>query len=202
MVADPIDGPFPSSLDHVLAELQWIAARSKRIHAKRKTPTSDCGCQLAALREQEDRLRASIDARLVKNQAEGPTVGLDTLTNLYGLDEFERMTVLLGVVPVLGSTVAEEILGSSHTTIGFGGDIDVEVVWDLLEYSPEGRLHSLLSLIPTASLIRERLVTISREPCTPGDLSGASVEITGPALAVLTGIDEFASIGSQTEGDE
>jgi hypothetical protein len=210
--------PFADDLTYLMAEFQWIKARSSRIGYQREDgiasgltrsrrragltePVADCECRLTVLRSTEDRLRADIDTRLNLNRKVGPEMGLDRLCREHGLDPFERLVLLIGSLPVVGNVRAGHFLEGA-SVIGISGTIDLECCWDLAELDSDARIRSLVCLLPQSSLIRCGLVSFGFRPATPGDLARSGVEVTGRALATITGIPEFASLASHFEAGE
>ncbi len=200
--------PYSTDIEYLMAETEWIRVRSERIEAFRLLHTPDDAplklgsrrnrdlCLIASadrvtrLEEQESALRQEIDARRALNRTDGPGLGLDRLCLEFGLNDVERHLLLLGFVPVMGS--AEFVTSVSKvdaiTTSSF---LSFELVSQFLELDPDSHIHGLLSLLPDAVLRAKGLIRLTYDPSTPADAVGVGVELTGQAVAAMTGIPAF-----------
>jgi len=208
--------PYATDIEYLMAEVEWIRIRSERIEAFRLLHTPDDAplklgsrrnrdlCMVASadrvtrLEVQESALRQEIDARVALNRNEGPGLGLDRLCLDFGLNDVERTTLLLGFVPSLGT--AEFINSVSRvdaiTTSSF---LSYELVSAFLELDPDWHLQGLLSLLPDAALRAKWLVRMTYDPSTPSDAVGVGIELTGQAVAAMTGIAAFRGFAAPVE---
>jgi len=207
--------PYATDIEYLMAEVDWIRIRSERIEAFRLLHGQDEGqlrmgsrrhrdlCLIAStdrvarLQEEESALRQEIDARMALNRKEGPGLGLDRLCLEHALNDVERAVLLLGFVPILGS--AEFVNSVSRvdaiTTSSF---LSFEMVSQFLELDPGSHTHGLLSLLPDAVLRAKGLIRLTYDPSSPTDAVGVGVELTGQAVAAITGIPAFRAFTEES----
>lgn len=200
--------PYSTDIEYLMAETEWIRVRAERIEAFRLLHTEDEGqlrmgsrrrrdlCVIASadrvtrLEEQESALRQEIDARRALNRAAGPALGLDRLCLEYNLNDVERTTLLLGFVPVMGSSefVTSVSRVDAITTSSF---LSYELVSAFLELDPDSHIQGLLSLLPDGALRAKGLIRLTYDPSSPSDAVGVGIELAGQAVAAVTGIPAF-----------
>jgi len=200
--------PYETDVEYLMAEVDWIHVRAERIEAFRLLHRQDEGqlrmgsrrnrdlCLIAtadrvsSLEAEESGLRQEIDARRALNRADGPALGLDRLCLEHVLNDVERHLLLLGFVPTLGS--AEFIDSVSRvdavTTSSF---LTYELVSGFMEMDPDSHIQGLLSLLPDGALRAKGLIRLTYDPSSPTDAVGVGVELTGQAVAAITGIAGF-----------
>jgi len=200
--------PYATDVEYLMAEVEWIRVRAERIEAFRLLHTENEGqlrmgnrrnrdlCVIASadrvtrLEEQESALRQEIDARRALNRADGPALGLDRLCLEYNLNDVERTTLLLGFVPVMGSSefVTSVARVDAITTSSF---LSYELVSAFLELDPDSHVQGLLSLLPDGALRAKGLIRLTYDPSSPSDAVGVGIELAGQAVAAVTGIPAF-----------
>ncbi len=155
------------------------------------------------LLERENRLLAEIDGRVALNRAAGPELGLERLCRQHGLNDVERMVLLLGFVPCLGSDFCATGLSKVDSLVT-SAMIHIEMVNLFMELDLHQGLKSLLCVAPGASLRENDLVRLSYEPRSPADACSIGIELSPVAVAVMTGIPEFSGFKAPMvqDGDE
>lgn len=144
--------PFSSDCDYLDAEMAWVATRTRRMAAERDAKVHGPGYEeheLIRLRAEDERLRADIDRRLAVHRVEGTfTLGLDALCE-RGLDDQERLVVVLLLPAAIAATLGDQVLAGSGAWVSGG-----ELLWWLAPstvgdwvlfrriFEPEGRLRS------------------------------------------------------------
>ena len=224
---DPIATvPFESDLQYILAEMNWIAARCRRLDIENhlrdveddpkplprtigkgeSMAAKEFRRRLPSLREAEDGLRTTIDARLALNHTDGPVIALDTIVSDHNLSAFERTILVLGCLPTLGHNYSDAF--NALSSFGFAGNsLSVETVWAFMGMGGEERVKSWRVFLPTSPLLREGLVTLSLYgygSFNPSALPGAIIELTSLAFSRIVGMPELATIpvgkGSENKG--
>lgn len=193
----PIDHqPYPTDLDYLSEELEYIQCRAQRVASERDASGDGSGDPpgIEGIRDMEMQLRETIDHRLQKNRDEGQEIGLDQLCRDHALDELERLILILAVFPVLGSEMAEHQL-ASVTPRYTPATVSPETLWELLSMGTEARLLSLTSFLPNSRLVTSGLVCLGYKTDTPASVAGIGLELTWRALATLTGLEDLARAG-------
>lgn len=203
--------PYQTDIEYLLAEVEWIRIRSRRIEAQRCLEPDEgtssrinrrCGTAnadtVARLLKEELELRQEIDNRLVINRTVGPILGLDKLCQDHCLGDVERTLLLLGFVPCLGYNA---FLGSVSRVdnVTTSGTLSLELVSLFLEMQPEAHLKGLLCLLPDAPLCQGNLVRLTYIPTSPSDILGVGIELSGKALAEITGIQAFHQVPAELD---
>ena len=207
--------PFPTDLDYVLAEVAWVQSRCKRIDVEgrlreveedakphprtvgtREPPLAkEYRRRLPALREAEDTLRTTIDARVALNRMDGPLLAIDEMGDEHALTDLERTILLLACLPTLGRDFSDSL--NHVSSLGFaGGSLCVEAVWGFMQMTGTERIKSRAVFMPTAPLLFNGLITMTiygyGNNAFPSSLPGATVDITSKAFAQLLGLPEMA----------
>jgi len=200
--------PYSTDIEYLMAEVDWIRIRSERIEAFRQFHNQGevswkmgnrrnrnlcvvaSADRVSHLEKEESALRQEIDARRALNRADGPTLGLDRLCLEHVLNDVERHLLLLGFVPVMGSSefVTSVSRVDAITTSSF---LSYELVSAFLELDPEEHLKGQLSLLPDGVLRAKEMIRLTYDPSTPADAVGVGIEVTGQAVAAMTGIPGF-----------
>jgi len=107
---------------------------------------------------------------------------------------------LFGVLPALGSDVVMDCIPNT-IPLAMGGSVDVEVVWCVMDLTPEERIGSLRTLLPTSPLRREKIIEFGYEPRSTSDMPSATIELSWATLATLTGVPELVE-GADVPSDE
>jgi len=204
----PGNQSFPNDLEYLAAELEWIRARARRIELQRALGDIDEGTprqghfrshavslvnsadRVRRYLEEEDTLRLDIDTRLAVNRAAGPVLGLDRLCEEHGLNAFERHVLLLAFVPTLGANASMNSI-SRVDAVMTTGPTYVEAVSLFMELGLEEHLRSLLCLLPDRPLRSQSLIRLTYEPASPADAVTTGIELSGTALAAMTGFMGF-----------
>ncbi len=205
--------PFNDDLDLLEHEIAWVAMRSKRLAAikeqaedqrstRQRSPTWGSAnntaevqipADLDAALAEDQTLRATIDARIRATEASGATLGLRVLVQRHDLDEADRNTMLLCLVPCVGSRATDplERIGG----YGLPGCISAEVVARFCELSVRERLsrhrfdssHKLIA----AGLMQGDL----DDDASPGEWPTNSIKLTNKGFTALTGIATRPALG-------
>ena len=108
----------------------------------------------------------------------------------FGLDDFEKHILLLGMVACLGTTAVEKHLFGLESVYS-SSQLYPEIVFEFLEMGYEERIHVLPKLLAEGVLRREGFILMCYDPATPAAAVGAGIELTGKAVALMTGIPGF-----------
>ncbi len=199
--------PFENDLDYLIAEIDWIGARVRRIVAQRQLDEQEDRLVARGPRRnivagtvsldlvkcllvEENALRQAIDSRLSLNRTVGPVIGLDRLCDQHGLGEFERTLILLAFVPCLGNRYCEEILWRLNT-IFRSSEVTVEAVAVFLELTASETAKALLHILRGAPLCKQGLVQLPYDPGYPADGLSIGISLSGTCVAEITGIPGF-----------
>lgn len=198
--------PFADDLDYLAHEVAWVAAKCQHLaaikdheddqnqHAHR--PKTCCRRKnsaeaevpevLASLKQYEADLRTEIGARIAASEAAGVTLGLPKLARELKLDEADSNTLLLALIPCLG-TRATEPLERVGTYAQVGG-IASEVVAIFNDFDFADRLRRL-RFNSQHKLVRAGLVkTDTADDADPGDWPNTSIKLTPKGFTALTGL--------------
>jgi len=200
--------PFQSDLEYLATELDWIRVRSRRIELQRTLGEIDEGTprqghfrshavslansaeRVRRCLDEENAIRLDIDTRLADNRSGGPALGLDRLCEEHGLNTFERHVLLLAFVPTLGANASMNSISRVDAVITMGPTY-VEGVSLFMELDLEEHFTSLLCMLPERPLRGQNLIRLTYEPASPADAVTTGIELTGKALAAMTGIPGF-----------
>lgn len=149
-----------------------------------------CGEHVACLLREEHDFRNLIDSRLKVGLDEAKVPSLIRLCRDHGLGDFEKHILLLGMVACLGTTAAEKHLFGLESVYA-SSQLYPEIVFEFLELSYEERIHALPKLLAEGVLRREGMIQMCYDPATPAAVVGAGIELTGKAVALMTGIPSF-----------
>ena len=202
----PRKKPYPDDASYLEAELDWIAQRCTRIHAKRslaeavdRYPLSDhtnresnrltlfaWGKRKTDAHRHEVFKRQDIDDRRASVQAAGRTLGLDRLCDSHGLEDRERTLLLLAGAAALDRSF--ETLFADLGSYRSDGRLCPEVVFEFLELGVAQRIRARQWFGPETHLIRQGLITLTPEPAAEHPaLLEASIRIRGRALGAMLG---------------
>ena len=214
--------PYPTDLDYLQAELDWVEARFRRLVAERAlrrssgephtSPWADMEDDdlpnprvlprtIQRHRKQEDAARRSIDERLGAGAAAGQVSALERIAATYALDELERCALLLAAGPCV-SRRFEKLFGDLEGT-RHGSVLSVELLFEFSELSLAERVRRRGSFGPGSALVSNDLVTLgmNHRCASPEDLLQAQISLTGRTFDLLLGDDalgdelaEFSSL--------
>lgn len=145
---------------------------------------------LATLKDLEDDVRRSLDARLEAHRADPDTtmLGIDRLTEKHGLSDDEQMVILSASSFAISEQISEDI--HDDLAIGMYGSQSVEGLMRLLDaHNVADRLRVRRIFAPDAPLLKGGLIVLDyhSQEAHPEDLIGARVRITRDAFDVLVG---------------
>ncbi len=206
--------PFPSDLDYLQEELRWIEARCRRIGSEALAARRDgaepaprrgrryaedddeSAAELRARAAKHGRVeraaRAEIDARLARNREEGPSLALDRLCAMHGLDHLERNTLLLAVAPGFGSQMAAALCAlKADFSPPFHATLTVDDVFSFHELSLADRVRRRSAFSQTSPLLVNDLVSrdLARRATSPEDLLEACVQVTTRTFTFVVGME-------------
>lgn len=199
--------PFENDPDYLAHEVEgWVSARCRRIAAEREheedeqqhahRPKSCCRrknsaeaevpANLASLKQYEDDVRCEIGARIAATEAAGVTLGLQKLVRDHELDDADRSTLILCLIPCLGTRATDplERIGSYAQV----GGIASEVVAVFCCFGFRDRLCRL-RFDSRHKLVQAGLVTSDTDDdAPPGDWPNTSIKLTPKGFTALTGL--------------
>lgn len=206
------DQPYQSDLEYLEDELEWIELRCKRIITKRLVEDMSADDEAGVyynqsyyghhdqsiealiakrdhLEKQERKLRLRIDTRLGATRQSGRAIAVDTLVELYGLNEFER-TVLLMAASVTFSRRFLQLFGRIWN--GYEALI-VETVFSFCELSFSERITHLKQFSHQGALFRHELVSLNfgNRIQSPQELLDAQLRISNRTFDFIVGDDHF-----------
>ena len=202
--------PFASDAEFLDAAFDLLTVRVQRLSAERelheaatrmrgdpntvgrprRVTEDDATRCIATLKELEEDVQRSLDARRAANRADpdAPTLGIDRLAEKHGLSDDERMVLLSASSFAISERMAEDI--HEDLAVGMYGSQSVEGLMRLLgAQTVADRLRARRIFAPTAPLVRRGLIILDyhgRE-AQPEDLIGARVQITRGAFDILVG---------------
>ena len=213
---------FETDLQHLQAEHHWLDLRSRRIATERilrdrsegekrrsrgyygndddELPATVLRRRRTSLKKEERKARADIDASLAEHLRQDRPLAIQRLADLYGLDDFERMVLLLATGPALDRRF-EALIERGDDLCGGGLTVDTTFVFAELDLT--ARVDHRRAFTAQAPLRAHDLVSVNigGRYSSPEDLLTASVSITGRALDLLLGNDalgdefmEFSSL--------
>lgn len=201
---------YQSDLEYIEDELKWIELRSKRIIVKRvisdmsgddenmfynasyyhQDETLEALVAKRNLLEKEERKkRFSIDGRIAQTVASGRKIALNTLCELYGLDQIDRWVVLLAA-----SVTFSRRFCQLYGRIWDGYDaLVVESVFAFCELPFADRIENFKRFSPTAPLLQHQLVTVNLggRIYAPQDLLDAQLRMSNRTFDFIVGDDHF-----------
>ncbi len=214
---------FESDLHYLQAEHHWFELRARVLSSERvlrnrsegtrkrtrsyysddddDMPTTAVRRRLTALEREETKLRNDIDARMAEHLRRGEPLAIQRVCELYGLDHFERMVLLLSTGPALDRRF-EGILECSDDMCG---GLAVDTTFIIAGFDLHERVARRKAFGSKAPLRAHDLLTvhIGGRYSSPEDLLTASLSITGRALDLLLGNDalgdEFMEFSSLEE---
>ena len=198
--------PFENDLDLMEHEVAWVEARCRHLaavkdheadaeqHAHRprsccrrtNTAEAEVPANLATLKQFEADVRCEIDFRIVATEATGDTLGLQVLVQELDLDDADRSTLVLALIPCLGTRATDplERIGSYAQV----GGIASEVVAVFCGFEFRDRLCRL-RFDSRHKLVRAGLVTSDTDDnAAPGDWPNTSIKLTTKGFTALTGL--------------
>ncbi len=207
--------PFADDLDFLEAEIAWVTLRSTRLaqmqqqrddaaSTRHRAPTLgrpkntaevQVPADLDAMQAEEQALRASIDARIAATEASGVALGLRRLVRDFDLDETDRSTMLLALVPTVGTHASDplERVGGYALT----GCVSAEVVARFCEFGFGDRLRRLRfdsnHKLVAAALIKGDL----DDAAAAGEWPTCSIKLTAQGFAAVTGLPPTPSSNLQ-----
>lgn len=205
--------PFQSDAEYLACEFEFLRARAARISAEKsgeiarkheecgdaqrpgRTSSREARCRALELRQQEEGLRAEIDARLAVHRADesAPKLGLDKLCGQHSLDERERLLLLAVAVPGVHHRIADEVFGE---LIGGFGPLTISEAITMLDPQGVGDWLSARKLFwPDAKLRKAGVVVLDivRGLAGPQSLMVRDVTLSFAAWATLIGVSEAAA---------
>lgn len=200
--------PWTTDLAYLQDEFAWVAARCTRVALERRRDTSpeersvrrggyfadderiepkELAARIAAGAASERRLREQIDARLVAHRA-GDTfeLGLDKLVRAHGLDDFDRVVLLLASGPCVSRRF-------ERLYAGLDGDrqatLTVETVFTFLALDASERVARRASLGPRGRLLTSDLIEMNYgiRPPPPKALLETEIELRGRTFSLILG---------------
>jgi hypothetical protein len=204
--------PFTTNANYIESEIHWLCVRTSRLAAEQelraaerdinshgtrvgrrhKPVAADEARRLATVfRTQEDKLRADIDARIEATRKSGVTLGLDRLCEQHDLAPYERLALLVAVVPTLGEKLTQEVLGKLDSYIVNQPSVEMLIILTESQ-SVEDRLkvRSMFNS-PEVPLVKLGLISMDfhRNEASPADLPGAQFSLTEMAFNTIVGLD-------------
>ena len=213
---------FASDLDYLQLEHHWMDLRSRRLAAERAVVDREEGRnrrptrwghgddeepsaatlkrRLPRMRREERAQRDRIDARLGLHLEQNRPIAIQRLATLHGLDEFERLVLLLATGPAL-----ERRFERLFERVDEVGGLTVDTAFTFAEFDLQGRVARRQAFGANGALRSHDLVQvhIPGRYSAPDDLLSAAVSISGRALDLLLGSDalgdEFLEFSSLEE---
>ncbi len=195
---------FADDLEFLKQEIAWVTIRSTRLAAiedqledaestrhrsptwgKRKnTAEVEVSSDLDAMLAEEQAFRSALDARIEATEAAGITLGLQHLVREHDLDDADRSTLLMCLMPCIGSRAAaplERVGGYALT-----GYVSAEIVARFSEFGFGDRLRRLRfdsqHKLVQAKLIKGQL----DDDADAGEWPTCSIALTNRGFATMT----------------
>ena len=207
--------PWPTDLEYLNDELDWVAARATRLALQRRVNELQASEELlpsksryrsvrhmleeeegadprvlqrrlATANTREEALRSALDARLLVHRAQGPELALDRLVRLHGLDEVERSVLLLAAGPCVSGRF-EKLYGALESDQSDSLTVDVVFAFNALSYTE--RVQRRRTFAPRGTLASKDLVDVSRggRCASPKDLLSTEITMRGRTLSYILG---------------
>ena len=171
--------------DHEEDEQQH-AHRPKSCCRRQNTAEAEVPATLATLKQYEDDVRTEIDARIAATEAAGVTLGLQVLVRELDLDDADRSTLIMVLIPCLGTRATEPL--ERVGTFAQIGAIASEVVAAFCGFGFRDRLCRL-RFDSRHKLVRAGLVTAdTADDAPPGDWPNTSIKLTPKGFSAITGL--------------
>lgn len=198
--------PFTDSLDHLEHEVAWVEARCRHLaavkdhaedeqqHANRpktccrrkNSAEAEVPENLATLKQFEEDIRLEIDQRMATTEAAGVTLGLQVLVRELDLDDADRNTLILCLIPCLGTRATEPL--ERVGTYAQVGAVASEIVVIFSGFGFADRLRRL-RFDSKHKLVQAGLVkTDTADDADPGDWPNTSIKLTPKGFTALTGL--------------
>jgi SpoVK/Ycf46/Vps4 family AAA+-type ATPase len=199
---------YASDLEYVREELEWIEVRSRRVTVGQKLADrcekrqahgdedeNECADEdLKSLRrrlqQREEVLRAAIDFRLSFHRAHGQPLALDNLVELCGLDDFERLTLLLALAPCISVKLAS-VLGRLS---GDHRGPTIEGVFNFAELEFPARVSRRAAFTPIGPLVARDLIDLRgrfRRDELPSEFLARDINLDRRIFGFLTGATDL-----------
>ncbi len=198
--------PFTDDLDFLEHEVAWVQARCRHLAAirdheedeqqhvhrprtccrRRNSAEAEVPEDLASVKQCEEDIRFEIDARIAATEAAGITLGLQVLVREHDLDSADRNTMLLVLLPTLGTRATDlvEQVGSYALT----GAVAAETAAVFNQFGFSARLKRL-RFSTEHKLVRAGLITAdTADGADPADWPHASLKLTGKGFTAMTGL--------------
>ena len=198
--------PFIDDLDFLEAEIAWVTLRSARVGQAQQqrddaastryrkavwrrpnnTAEVEVPSDLDAMLAEEQAARAALDARIKATEASGVTLGIQKLVRDHDLDDADRSTVLLALVPCVGTRATDSIerLGGYAIT----GCVSAEVVARFCEFGFRDRLVRL-RFDSTHKLVQAGLIKADLDDdASAGEWPSCSIKLANKGLVGITGL--------------
>jgi hypothetical protein len=198
--------PFADDLEFLEQEVAWVTLRSTRLatvkdqaedakSTRHRAPTwgkpkntaeVQVPSNLDAMLAEEQALRDALDARIANTEASGVTLGLQKLVRDHDLDDTDRNTLLLCLVPCVGTHAADPLERAGGYALT--GCVCAEVVARFCEFGFRERLTRLRfdaqHKLVQAGLIKGDL----DDDASAGEWPTCSIKLTAKGFAALTGL--------------
>ena len=198
--------PVTDDLEFLEQEIAWVGIRATRLatireqvedakSTRHRSPTwgkpnntaeVEMPSYIDAMLADEQEVRADLDARIKATEASGLTLGLQKLVRDHDLDNADRSTLLLCLVPCVGTRAADplERVGGFALT----GCVSAEVVARFCEFGFRERVTPLRfdsqHKLVQAGLIKGDL----DDDAAAGEWPTCSIKLTNKGFAALTGL--------------
>lgn len=188
--------PYRTEMEWLNEELRWVEVRLRRLAAeaaldhaptrhRRNFDTPVNPLQAERLRDEERRLRTSIDRRLNAWRASHGPTAFERLADDAGLDAFERQVLLLATAAALSSRFGD-LFGDMGN---FGSSLSPEIAFRFAGISFTDTIPLRAAFGADSRLLRNDLVAIDmrRGALWPDDLLGATLRVTSSAFNRIVG---------------
>ena len=197
--------PSPiSNLDYLEAELHWVTHRCRRIGSERKQRDgADLKEQVEQLLQDEDRLRASIDAMRDRAKTSDKPFALDRLVASYQLSEFERLVVLLALAPAIDQSFERHYARLTRDGYSNGqcATVDTAFAFCVLDFGERVKHRAVFAANAPLSANGIVQVDLHDRYSNPEDLLTARLTLNAVTLGYLVGDDVAARQPLQAQHD-
>jgi hypothetical protein len=158
---------------------------------RRREPDADTPDRLAALKALEEHLQEEFSGRRQATRADPSRrpLGLDQVTDIHDLSEFEEIVLLTATCAAISEDVANVLWGDLG--VGFYGNQTLEGLSRMADAQTTAeRLRVRRLLSAEGRLVKSGLLAIdflTNRPAFPDDFLGARIRLTENGLRVLTG---------------